>query len=53
MSKNTQFKTLLNSWLHQKKPMIVPSTYAGFTLIAENHLIPYFEKQKIGNITEA
>ena len=32
--------------------MITPSTHAGFTLIAENHLIPYFGKRKIGNITE-
>ena len=52
MTKNTQFKTLLNSWLNQKKPMITPSTHASFTLIAENHLIPYFGKRKIGSITE-
>lgn len=53
MTNNTQFKTLVNIWLTQKKPMITPSTHAGFTLIAENHLIPYFGKRKIGNITEA
>ena len=53
MTKNTQFKTLLNTWLNQKKPMITPSTHASFTLIAENHLIPYFGKRKIGSITEA
>ncbi|MFR5149606.1 MAG: N-terminal phage integrase SAM-like domain-containing protein [Ruminococcus sp.] len=51
MTKNTQFKTLLNTWLNQKKPMITPSTHASFTLIAENHLIPYFGKRKIGSIT--
>lgn len=39
MTKNTQFKTLLNTWLNQKKPMITPSTHASFTLIAENHLM--------------
>ena len=33
--------------------MITPSTHASFTLIAENHLIPYFGTQKIGSITEA
>lgn len=38
--------------LNQKKPMITPSTHASFTLIAENHLIPYFGKRKIGAITE-
>ena len=52
MTNNTQFKTLLNTWLNQKKPMITPSTHASFTLIAENHLIPYFGKRKIGAITE-
>ena len=33
MTNNTQFKTLLNTWLNQKKPMITPSTHASFTLI--------------------
>lgn len=52
MTNNTHFKTLLNTWLNQKKPMIAPLTYASFTLIADNHLIPYFNKRKIGSITE-
>lgn len=52
MTNNTQFKTLVNTWLNQKQPMITPSTHASFTLIAENHLIPYFGKRKIGSITE-
>ena len=52
MTNNTQFKTLVNEWLNHKKPMITPSTYASFTLIAENHLIPYFGKRKISSITE-
>lgn len=52
MTNNTQFKTLLNAWLRHKRPMITPSTYAGFTLIAENHLIPHFGKRKIGGIIE-
>lgn len=52
MTDNTQFKTLLNTWLNHKQAMITPSTYASFTLIAENHLIPYFGKRKIGSITE-
>ena len=45
MTNNTQFKTLVNTWLNQKQPMITPSTHASFTLIAENHLIPYFGKR--------
>ena len=32
--------------------MITPSTHANFVLIAENHLIPYFGRKKIGTITE-
>lgn len=52
MTNNTQFKTLVNTWLNKKQPMITPSTFASFTLIAENHLIPYFGKRKIGSITE-
>lgn len=50
---NTQFKTLVKTWLCQKQPMITPSTYANFVLISENHLIPYMGKKKISAITEA
>lgn len=53
MTKNTQFKTLVNEWLGIKKVMVTASTHANFVLIAENHLIPYFGKQKIGSITES
>lgn len=52
MTKNTQFKTLVNIWLKVKQPMITPSTHANFMLIAENHLIPYFGKKRIGTISE-
>lgn len=53
MTENTQYKTLLNEWLKSKQPMITASTHANFVLIAENHLIPYFGKRRIGSITEA
>lgn len=53
MTKHTQFKTLVNEWLTVKKTMVTASTHANFILIAENHLIPYFGKQKIGSITES
>lgn len=53
MTKNTQFKTLVNEWLTAKKNMVTASTHANFVLIAENHLIPYFGKQRIGNISES
>ncbi len=52
MTKNTQFKTLVNHWLKVKQAMVTPSTHSNFVLIAENHLIPYFGKKKIGSITE-
>lgn len=52
MTNNTQYKTLLNTWLNSKQPMITASTHANFVLIAENHLIPYFGKRKVGSIVE-
>lgn len=53
MTEKTQYKTLVNEWLKTKQPMITASTYANFVLIAENHLIPRFERSKIGAITES
>ena len=52
MTENTQFKTLVNTWLIEKKPMITPSTHANFVLISENALIPDFGRKKIGSFTE-
>lgn len=53
MTENTQFKTLVNTWLNSKQAMITASTHANFVLIAENHLIPQFGRRKIGTITES
>ena len=53
MTENTQFKTLVNTWLNSKQAMITASTHANFVLIAENHLIPQFGRRKIGAITES
>lgn len=53
MTKDTYFKTLVHEWLDSKQPMIAASTHANFALIAENHLIPYLGKRRIGTITEA
>ena len=52
LTKNTTFKTLAHLWLKEKQAMVTQSTYAGFLLIVENHLIPYFGTQKICDITE-
>ena len=35
MTENTQFKTLVNDWLKNKRSMITASTHANFVLIAE------------------
>lgn len=53
MTENTQYKTLVNTWLKSKQAMITASTHANFVLIAENHLIPKFGQRKIGSITES
>lgn len=53
MTENTQYKTLVNTWLNSKQAMITASTHANFVLIAENHLIPQFGRRKIGTITES
>lgn len=53
MTENTQYKTLINTWLKSKQAMITASTHANFVLIAENHLIPEFGRRKIGSITES
>lgn len=52
-TKNTTFKTLAHLWLKEKQALVTQSTHAGFLLIVENHLIPYFGTQKISNITES
>lgn len=53
MTENTHYKTLLNTWLNSKQAMITASTHANFLLIAENHLIPWFGRRKIGTLTES
>ena len=53
MTANTSYKTLVNVWLKSKQPMITPSTYSNFVLIAENHLIPHLGQKKIGSLTES
>ena len=53
MKGKTTSKTLVNEWLKDKEDMIKPSTHAGFALIAESHLIPYWGKRHIESITEA
>ena len=52
ITKNTTFKTLAHLWLQEKQTLVTQSTYAGFLLIIENHLITYFGVQKICDITE-
>lgn len=53
LTKNTTFKTLTHLWLNEKQALVTQSTHAGFLLIVENHLIPYFGTKKICDITES
>ncbi len=53
LTKNSTFAILAHLWLKEKQTLVTPSTYAGFLLIVENHLIPYFGLQKICDITES
>lgn len=53
LTQNTTFAILVHLWLKEKQTLVTPSTYAGFLLIVENHLIPYFGLQKICDITES
>lgn len=53
LTKNTTFETLVHLWLKEKQSLVTQSTYAGFLLMVENHLIPYFGVQKIHDITES
>ena len=46
---NTQFKTLVKTWLCQKQPMITPSTYANFVLISEPLNSLYGKKENINH----
>ena len=51
MTNNTQFKTLVNTWLNQKQPMITPSTHASFTPVSYTHLDVY-KRQRQGKCPE-
>lgn len=47
MTNNTQFKTLVNTWLNQKKPMITPSTHTFAVRAIE---IPEFDIKSLSEI---
>lgn len=38
------FVSYVKKWLYGKKPMIELSTWEGYQIYAERHIIPYFEK---------
>lgn len=40
---DTLFVIYIKKWLYDKKPMIELSTWEGYQIYAERHIIPYFE----------
>lgn len=41
------FVTYIRQWLRAKKPLIELSTWEGYQIYAEKHIIPYFEPMKL------
>lgn len=44
---DTLFVTYIRQWLQAKKPLIELSTWEGYQIYAERHIIPYFEPMKL------
>ena len=36
------FKTVVDRWALDKRPYVKQSTFAAYSLIIENHLLPFF-----------
>ena len=47
-----KFEAWSKEWLHRKEPYIKYSTYAAYTNIVINHLIPYWGETRLTDITE-
>lgn len=43
LSDNTPFCSFINNWLENIKPAISPVTYDSYSMIVNNHIIPFFE----------
>lgn len=50
MKKLTDFRTISEQWCNDKRFYVKKSTFATYTLIVENHLLPYFGDKV--NVTE-
>ncbi len=44
---DTLFVTYIRQWLQAKRPLIELSTWEGYQIYAEKHIIPYFEPMKL------
>lgn len=44
---DTLFTTYIKKWLEDKKSMIELSTWEGYKIYAERHIIPYFDPMKL------
>ena len=52
METQTSFEAWTQEWLRRKEPFIKYSTFAAYTNIAINHLIPYWGEAKLTEISE-
>lgn len=49
---SVSFESATRDWLNTKKLEVRKTTYEGYEIIAKKHLIPYFNKTNIANISE-
>ena len=52
MDKKTSFEVWSQEWLRRKEPFIKYSTFAAYTNIVINHLIPYWGATALTDISE-
>ena len=52
METQTSFEAWSKEWLHRKEPFIKYSTFAAYTNIVINHLIPYWGEKPLTDINE-
>ncbi len=52
METQTSFEAWSKEWLHRKEPFIKYSTFAAYTNIVINHLIPYWGEKELTEINE-
>ena len=46
------YSTWITKWLSRKEQLVKESTYAAYSNIVVNHLLPHFGKMSLDSITE-